>query len=120
MKTQFAVLIGAAVITAAAPADAADPATVMGNWIEKLPNGASMLVDLAPNSISFQPVSASGKPAGDAQTAKVTYKALDGDFVAVVFGDGSSGVMIQRKSADAIVLDFPGVGAHQLTRLPTN
>ena len=120
MKVLSATLAVAISLAGVSPAKAADPATVMGKWIERFQNGKGMVSEFTPTSIAYYPVDETGKAMAEPKKTPVTYKDLGGDNIAVVFSqDGSGGsVLIYRKSADAITLDFPGVGAHDLTRLP--
>ena len=112
-----AMAIGLGVLLAGA-AQAADPASVMGKWIERLPNGRGMVTEIAPHSISYYPVDQAGTAQGAPSQSAVTYKDLGGDLVGVDFaGADGSGIMLQRTGANSLTMDFPGVGAHKLTRI---
>jgi hypothetical protein len=106
------------VILAGGSATAADPAGVMGRWVERFPNGNAMVVDIAPAALAYHPEDATGKVLAAENRAAVTYKDLGGDDIVVQFPGGDGGLMIHQKGPDAIILDFPGAGAHLLTRDP--
>jgi hypothetical protein len=46
----------------------------------------------------------------------VTYVDLGGPMLGVSF-QGGGGAILAEKTANAITLDFPGIGAHELTRV---
>jgi hypothetical protein len=96
-------------------ANAADPNQLIGKWIEHLPNGSGLITEFTATTISSYPIDKSGKAIGSPLPMKVAYKDL-GDSIGVDFADGGRGVMVLVKDPNDIVLDFPGLGAHQLTR----
>lgn len=121
MKALLATLVIAVSFAAAVPASAADPATIMGKWIERFKNGKGMVSEFTPTSIAYYPVDETGKALGEPKKALVTYKDLGGEDIAIVFPrDANGGIMVHRRSADAVTLDFPGMAARELTRLPEN
>jgi len=118
MGWRWAAILAALGALAAAPAQAADPATIMGKWIERLPDGRGMVTELAPDSITYYAVDQAGKPLGGPTKTTATYKDLGGDLVGVQFpGAAASGVMFARTGPDSLTMDFPGMGAHNLVRL---
>jgi hypothetical protein len=91
----------------------------MGTWIEKFPNGSGMVTVFAPDSISAYPAAPDGHALQAPFTAKVSYKDLGPDDVGVEFdGPDRGGLLLHWKSADVLIMDFPGQGAHELTRVP--
>lgn len=100
----------------ACAARAGDPAQLFGKWVEKLSNGAQMVTEFTPTSISFYGVDPSGKPGTASKPQDVTYRDL-GDTIAIEF-KGGGGIMALIKDHDSMVLIFPGMGSHPLTRLP--
>ncbi|HUZ71914.1 MAG TPA: hypothetical protein VMU87_02915 [Stellaceae bacterium] len=110
----FALLL-AAFCGSASVATASDPNQLIGRWIERFPNGNGMVAEFTATTISTYGVDATGKRTIPPTTMKVTYKDL-GSSIAVNFV-GGGGIMVLVKGPRNIVLDFPGVGAHQLTRI---
>jgi hypothetical protein len=100
----------------AGAAQAAVPATVYGKWIERFPDGNGMVTEFTPAQVSSYPVDSLGKPTAAPTAMPVTYVDLGGPMVGVAFS-GGGGAIAAEKTADAITLDFPGIGAHELTRL---
>ena len=99
-------------------ARAADPSSVLGKWIERFPNGKGMVSEFGSDTIVSYPVDESGKPSEPVNKAAVSYEDLGGDLVGVQFsGASTSAIMLQRTDAESLTMDFPGVGAHKLTRL---
>ena len=111
------VLAGAMILTTlAGAACAADPALVVGKWIEAYPGGVGQVTEFAPASVTTYSVDAAGKATAQPKTYAVSYKDLGGDSVAVVFSDGN-GIALHRTGADSLLMDFPGAGAHALSRV---
>ena len=95
---------------------AAVPATVYGKWIERFPDGNGMITEFTSAQVSSYPVDSLGKPTAAPTAMPVTYVDLGGPMVGVSFS-GGGGAIAAEKTADAITLDFPGIGAHELTRV---
>ena len=95
---------------------AAIPSTVFGKWIERFPDGNGMVTEFTPAQVSSYPVDSFGKPTAAPTAMPVTYVDLGGPMVGVSFS-GGGGAIAAEKTADAITLDFPGIGAHELTRV---
>ena|SRR6266480_2262935 len=94
---------------------AGDPSQLFGKWMEKLPNGAAMITEFTPTSISFYAVDQSGQPKTESKPQDVTYRDL-GQTVAIDF-KGGGGVMAMPKDQQTMILIFPGMGSHTLIRL---
>jgi hypothetical protein len=43
---------------------------------------------------------------------------VGGDDIVLAYSDGGGNMNIHKKSSDAITVEFPGMGSHELTRLP--
>jgi hypothetical protein len=97
-------------------AQAAVPASVFGRWIERFPNGDGMVTEFTGAAISSYPVDSEGKPTAAPTAMPVTYVDLGGPMLGVSF-QGGGGAILAEKTANAITLDFPGIGAHELTRV---
>jgi hypothetical protein len=95
---------------------AAVPSTVFGKWIERFPDGNGMVTEFTPAQVSSYPVDSFGKATAAPTAMPVTYVDLGGPMVGVAFS-GGGGAMVAEKTTDAITLDFPGIGAHELTRM---
>ena len=100
----------------AGAAQAAVPATVFGKWIERFPDGNGMVTEFTPAQVSSYPVDSLGKPTAAPTAMPVTYVDLGGQMVGVAFSGGGGAIAAER-TTDAITLDFPGIGAHELTRV---
>jgi hypothetical protein len=96
-------------------ANAADPTQLIGKWVEHLRNGAAMITEFTPTTISFYAVDPSGKPSIEPKPQEVTYKDL-GETIAIEF-KGGGGLMAMMKDRQSMVLIFPGMGSHSLTRV---
>jgi hypothetical protein len=110
----FVGLVAATAVAGAA--HAAIPASVYGKWIERFPNGNGMVTEFTPAKVSSYPVDSAGNATASPTAIEVTYVDLGGPMVGVSF-QGGGGAMVAEKTDDAITLDFPGVGAHELTRV---
>jgi hypothetical protein len=111
------ILLGVAATALFASAAHADvPAAIFGKWIEKFPGGGGMVTEFADASISSYPVDRDGRPLGAPTRMPVTYDDLGGPMIGVSF-EGGGGAIVARKSQDAITLDLPGVGAHELAKV---
>jgi|HubBroStandDraft_1064217.scaffolds.fasta_scaffold222199_2 hypothetical protein len=111
------ILLGVAAAVALAGVVHADqPAAIFGKWIEKFPDGNGMVTEFADASISSYPVDRDGRPLGAPTRMTVTYDDLGGPMIGVSF-EGGGGAIVARKSQDAITLDLPGVGAHELAKV---
>ncbi len=105
-------------LAAAVSAAAADSVVIMGRWIERLPDGRGVVSEFGPNSLTTYPVDARGAPTGPSQQWTVFYRDVGGDDLVLAYSDGGGNLNIHKKGADAITIEFPGVGSHDLTRLP--
>jgi hypothetical protein len=115
MLTRF--VLGVAIAGAlAGAAQAAIPSTVYGKWIERYADGAGMVTEFSAAQVSSYPVDSFGRATAAPTAMPVTYVDLGGPMVGVSFS-GGGGAVAAEKGADSITLDFPGIGAHELTRL---
>jgi hypothetical protein len=96
-------------------ADAANIDLLFGRWIEKFENGTGMVMEFTPTAISSVPMDASGKAAEPPTVMEVSYRDL-GDGIAIEF-KGGGGLMAVVKGRQTMLLVFPGMGSHQLSRL---
>ena len=110
-------VLGVAIAGAlAGAAQAAIPATVYGKWIERYADGAGMVTEFSAAQVSSYPVDSDGRATAAPTAMPVTYVDLGGPMVGVSFNSGG-GAVAAKTGDDAITLDFPGIGAHELTRL---
>jgi hypothetical protein len=100
----------------AGAAGAATPSTVFGKWIERYPDGNGLVTEFSAASISSYPVDQTGRATAEPTAMPVTYVDLGGPMLGVSF-EGGGGAMVAEKGDDAMTLDFPGIGAHELTRV---
>ena len=111
------ILLGVAAAMAVAGAAHADqPAAIFGKWIEIFPNGQGMVTEFADASISSYPVDRDGHATAVPTRMQVTYDDLGGPMIGLSF-HGGGGAIVARRNQDAITLDFPGVGAHELAKM---
>jgi hypothetical protein len=75
-----------------------------------------MVTEFTPAQVSSYPVDSLGKATAAPTAMPVTYVDLGGPMVGVSFS-GGGGAIAAEKTADALTLDFPGIGAHELTRV---
>jgi hypothetical protein len=116
MKVCPILLAAAAAVALAGAAHADQPAAIFGKWIEKFPDGQGMVTEFANASISSYPVDRDGHALAVPTRMQVTYDDLGGPMIGVSF-HGGGGAIVARRSQDAITLDFPGVGAHELAKM---
>ena len=113
----FPILLGVAAAVALAGAAHADqPAAIFGKWIERFPDGQGMVTEFADASISSYPVDRDGHQIGAPTRMQVTYNDLGGPMIGVSFS-GGGGAIVARTSPEAITMDLPGVGAHELAKM---
>jgi hypothetical protein len=118
-------LAGACALSAGASvAETANP--LIGKWIEKFANGNAMVTEFTPTTISSTPMDAAGKPQGAPRKAEVSYRLVHsgrdlGQEYAIDFkgtnGQPGGGILAYLKNSDSVILDFPGLAAHPMTRL---
>lgn len=96
------------------PADAS-PARILGKWVELGPNGTEMVTVFTPTSISSYGLDQSGRRVGKDNRFPVTYKDVDPSTIQVNFQTGG-GILVHIQDKDTIVMEFPGVGTHTMTR----
>jgi hypothetical protein len=105
----FLMLVGQAVA-----ADVSTPA--IGTWIDKLPDGATMVLNFTPDSVSFQPFDQSGR-GGAPATMKVTYKKdANGDLQLTPETEVGEPLRVTMKDANTLELQFAGREPRTLTR----
>jgi hypothetical protein len=95
---------------------AADPAMLMGKWLEKFANGSGMVTEFTASTLSYYPVDAAGKPTEAARQNEITYLDLDKETVRINLQGGGS-ISVSVKDAKHIVLDYGGAGLHRLVRM---
>ncbi len=125
-KMFFAGLLCAAIFLAA-PLYAETRNPLIGKWVEKFANGNGMLTEFTETTISSASIDARGKIRPVGAPASITYKPLgynkemgDGyavDFVPQNGMSGGGGILVYLKDSNTILMDFPGVGVHHMTRL---
>lgn len=98
-----------------APASAADN-PVVGRWIDKLPSGASMIVEFSAAQVSFQSMTAEGNLLPPS-VFPVTYKSEGKDqFVVAIEGQPSEPMAVMLTAPGKLSLKFPGRDARDLVR----
>ncbi len=103
----------------------ADDSPVLGRWTETLPNGKHMVTEFTPTTLSSTPTDDKGALLVQPNVFAVSYKPLGhsdkGDSYEVDFdadkGKKKGGLMLFLKDRDSMLMDFPGMGAHNLTRV---
>ena len=110
-------LLGA--LALAGPSHAAVPSTVFGKWIERFPDGNGMVTEFTAGAISSYPVDQAGRATAAPTAMPVSYVDLGGPMLGVSFHSGG-GAVVAKQGDDAMTLDMPGIGAHQLIRVKAN
>ncbi|MGE4061826.1 MAG: hypothetical protein AB7E79_00515 [Rhodospirillaceae bacterium] len=98
-----------------APASAADN-PLMGQWVDKLPSGASMIIEFSPERISFTNVTPDGNFL-PASVFPVTYKPEGREqYVVAIEGQPNDPMAVMLTGPGKISLKFPGRDARDLVR----
>jgi hypothetical protein len=98
-----------------APASAADN-PLMGQWVDKLPSGASMIIEFKPAQISFTSMTPDGNLLPPS-VFPVSYKAEGKDqFVIAIEGQPSEPMAVMLTAPGKLSLKFPGRDARDLVR----
>ncbi|HTW34014.1 MAG TPA: hypothetical protein VMD53_05290 [Rhizomicrobium sp.] len=94
---------------------AAGPAQIFGKWVETGPNGTEMVTEFTATTAWSYGLDPSGNRVGNSTRFPVTYKDIDPSTIQV---DTSAGdrFLLHIRNDDTIVMEFPGVGVHTLTR----
>lgn len=99
---------------AVAAADISAPA--IGVWIDKLPDGTTMVLSFTPESVSFQPFDTNGR-GGAPATMPVSYKKQpNGDLQLTPQTDVGEPMRVTVKNADTLELQFVGREPRTLMR----
>jgi hypothetical protein len=89
----------------------------MGAWIDKLPNGAAMLITFTPTTVTFHSVNATGMGSGPPTTMPVAYeKQSDGSLKLTPTGDVGEPMAVRVSGPDALVIQFEGLQPRTLAR----
>lgn len=92
----------------------ADP--IIGRWLDKLPDGNSMIVEFTATQISFQGVTQGGAAVPPSVFPAMYKKEGDGKFVVAIEGQPQDPMAVMLTGADKISLKFPGRDARDLVR----
>ncbi len=103
------------VVSLIGSASAADN-PIMGQWIDKLPSGASMIIEFTPERISFTNVTADGNFL-PASVFPVTYQSQGKDkYVVAIEGQPSEPMAVMITGTGKMSLKFPGRDERDLVR----
>ena len=104
----FVLLIGAAV--------ADDSAQLIGQWIDKLPNGASMVTVFTSTTVAFHGVDPQGND-GPTNTVQVAYKKSSSGAIAITAEDQQGDpLLVTVKDDNTLLMTFPGADPRTLVR----
>lgn len=115
------ILTSAAALTGLAmcllgPALAADADPIIGRWVDKLPDGNSMIVEFTLTQISFQGVTQAGAAVPPSVFPAMYKKEGDGKFVVAIEGQPNDPMAVMLTGKDKLSLKFPGRDARDLVR----
>lgn len=89
---------------------------LMGRWIDKLPSGASMIIEFTPERISFTSMTEEGNLLPPS-VFPITYKAEGKDqYVIAIEGQPSEPMAVMLTAPGKLSLKFPGRDARDLVR----
>lgn len=89
---------------------------LMGKWIDKLPSGASMIIEFTPTQISFQNLTEDGAFL-PASIFPITYRSEGKDqYVIAIEGQPSDPMAVMLTAPNKLSLKFPGRDARDLDR----
>lgn len=110
-----AVALAGLLVSLAGSASAADN-PIMGQWIDKLPSGASMIIEFTAERVSFTNVTADGNFL-PASVFPVTYQAQGKDqYVIAIEGQPTEPMAVMITGIGKMSLKFPGRGERDLVR----
>ncbi len=110
-----AVVLAGLLVSLAGSVSAADN-PIMGRWIDKLPSGASMIIEFTPEHISFTNVTPDGNFL-PASVFPVTYQAQGQDqYVVAIEGQPTEPMAVMITGVGKMSLKFPGRGERDLVR----
>lgn len=110
-----AVALAGLLLSLAGSASAADN-PIMGQWIDKLPSGAAMIIEFTPERISFTNVTPDGNFL-PASVFPVTYQTQGKDqYVVAIEGQPSEPMAVVITGIGKMSLKFPGRGERDLVR----
>jgi hypothetical protein len=113
-KSLVALIVGASL--GAPQAFAADPAAIVGKWVEKFPNGSGLVTEFTSSAIISYPIDKTGASTDTPSKSIVQYRDTGPSNIAVDF-DGGGMIQVEVQSPDQILLHIPNEGAHQMTKL---
>ena len=115
IKRRVQTLIALALCCWATAAAASHLDQILGKWIERQPDGTAIVTEFTATTMSSFKVDASGQPTQPPAPVHVRYQEL-GEAIGVNFDNGDSALVVVKRP-DAIVLRYPGLAPHQLTRV---
>ena len=93
-----------------------DTAPIIGRWVDRLPDGNSMITGFTAHTVTFYSVNAQGMSLGPPTTITVQYRKLaDGSLLATPVDAFGEPLMVKVKN-DIMVLTFEGLAPRTLTR----
>lgn len=99
---------------------AADTDALMGRWIDKLPGGNAMVIEFAPERISFQGMLIDGTMAPPSAFGATYRQAADGKYTVEIEGQPNDPLTVTVTQSDKLTLQFPGRDPRDLIRfVPT-
>jgi hypothetical protein len=89
---------------------------IMGQWLDKLPSGAQMIIEFTPERVSFTNVTPDGNFL-PASVFPVTYQAQGKDqYVVAIEGQPTEPMAVMITGVGKMSLKFPGRGERDLVR----
>jgi len=100
---------------AASPGDLSAP--VIGVWVDKLPDGSSMMIDFASHGVTFHTMDTRGMGSGPPTTISVQYRKMpNGSLMLVPTGDVGEPMAVRVNGPDVMVIQFEGMQPRTLVR----
>lgn len=117
MKTfKSAAIAAGLVLSLSASALAAEADPIVGQWIDKLPDGNAMIIEFTVDRISFQGMTVDGALVPPSVFPATYKKEGDGQFTVAIQGQPQDPMAVMLTGKDKLSLKFPGRDSRDLTR----
>jgi hypothetical protein len=111
-----AMVVGSLMLAGQAMA-ASDVTPVLGNWVDKLPDGTGMVVGFTEKTVAFTSLDARGRSSGPPTTIAVASKKMaDGTLYFTPTGELGEPFEVKMNSAESLEIRFPGLQPRTLAR----
>ncbi len=104
------------VLCLSASAFAAENDPIVGQWIDKLPDGNAMIIEFTLDRISFQGMTVEGSLVPPSVFPAIYKKEGDGQFTVAIEGQPQDPMAVMVTGKDKLSLKFPGRDSRDLVR----